>query len=196
MVLSCAETSKLAGVVTSYFNDQSGFIELNSEYYENPSRVLSRYREFNDLEHRFDAQAGYVQVKQQLPDFGLTAFFGRAAIMSMVLMHVGHHEPRLFTRPSGDTRHVLKRNTASRFVLRSPMSFYSNDDITSGNANLSSEVIKTTGVSVVSSRHTVEKEVVLFDNALEDFIDRVMVNEQQQALPLRMYLAPLCRVLR
>ncbi|MCG7569429.1 TonB-dependent receptor [Pseudoalteromonas sp. CNC9-20] len=171
-----------AGVVTSYFNDQSGFIELNSEYYENPSRVLSRYREFSDLEHRFDAQAGYVQVKQQLPDFGLTAFFGaRYDHVNGIDARWSPRASLIYELPSGDIRHVLKAQYGESFRTPVTNELYSNDDITSGNANLSSEVIKTTELVWLAQGTQWKSEVVLFDNALEDFIDLVMVNEQQQA---------------
>ncbi|TMP03088.1 hypothetical protein CWC08_18885, partial [Pseudoalteromonas ruthenica] len=110
-----------------------------TERYALPSRRLSRSREGSDFEPRFDAQAGSVQVKHQLPDFGRTAFFGaRYAHVNGIDARWSPRASRIYELPRGDIRHGLKAQYGESFRTPVTNARYSHADLTSGTANLSS----------------------------------------------------------
>ncbi|MCG9760815.1 MULTISPECIES: TonB-dependent receptor plug domain-containing protein [Pseudoalteromonas] len=173
--LSKEEQSK-AGVRTSYYDQSAGDIIIYNHTYLGGIQTISDYAPFYSLRQDFDSYAGYVQAKYRFSE-KLSMFTG---VRYDEVKNIDDKlSPRLAFVYDFDEVNTLKLQYGESF--RTPVSneLNSNDDVTSGNSNLTSEYVKTTELVWHYQDESKQFDVVLFDNELEDFINLVPVNNEQ-----------------
>ncbi|NUZ13275.1 TonB-dependent receptor [Pseudoalteromonas sp. McH1-7] len=173
--LSEEEQSK-AGVRTTYYDQTVGDIVIYNRNYLGGVRTIMEYAPFYPLLQDFDSYAGYVQSKYLFND-RLSMFAG--VRYDEVKDIDDKLSPRLAFVYSYNSVNTLKLQYGESF--RTPVSneLNSNDDVTTGNSNLTSEYVKTTELVWHYQDESKQFDVVLFDNELEDFINLVPIDDEQ-----------------
>ncbi|WMO16332.1 TonB-dependent receptor plug domain-containing protein [Pseudoalteromonas piscicida] len=173
--LSKEEQSK-AGVRTSYYDQSAGDIIIYNHTYLGGIQTISDYAPFYPLRQDFDSYAGYVQAKYRFSE-QLSMFAG--ARYDEVKDIDDKLSPRLAFVYGYDEANTFKLQYGESF--RTPVSneLNSNDDVTSGNSELTSEYVKTTELVWHYQDESKQFDVVLFDNKLEDFINLVPIDDEQ-----------------
>ncbi len=162
-----------AGVVTSYYNPQSGVVELDPEYDTGELLALRRYGEFASLEQDLDAYAVYGQIKYPL-NTNLTLFAGgRYDDVKDIDSRLSPRLALVYDVRHGETVNTLKLQYGEAFRTPVTNELYSNDDVTRGNPGLKPEVVKTTELVWLHRSAKFQTELVLFHNSLNDFINLV-----------------------
>ena len=165
-----------AGVISSYYDYQSGNTLLENQYYLGETRKIESHPPFKNLLASFDSYALYSQAKyissEQLTIFVGVRFDEVKSIDSKL-------SPRLALIYDLDEKHTLKLQYGESF--RTPVSneLYSNDDVTVGNPDLKSEYVKTTELVWHTENQHWQMDVVFFNNELKDFINLVATDQAQ-----------------
>jgi len=161
---------KEAGVFTSHFDKENGLIIPANQFYLGGSKKILQFNDFNSLKQSIDADAVYSQLKWQANN-NFSAFFG--ARYDNVKGIDSKLSPRLALVYQNGEGHSLKLQYGESFRTPVTNELYSNDEVTSGNPNLTSEFVKTTEVVWQYKDHNFTSEVVIFNNELRDFINKV-----------------------
>jgi len=165
-----------AGVISSYYDYQTGNTVVENQYYLGETRTIDSHPPFNDLLSSFDSYALYAQGKYIATD-KLTMFIG--ARFDEVKDIDSKLSPRFAFIYDLNENHTLKLQYGESF--RTPVSneLYSNDDVTVGNPDLKSEYVKTTELVWHTENQTWQMDVVFFNNELKDFINLVATDQAQ-----------------
>ncbi|MCF6434284.1 TonB-dependent receptor [Pseudoalteromonas sp. MMG022] len=177
------EEQSEAGINTSYYDFSRGDVFIDEPFYQNGTITVKPHEPFNSLLQSFDSTAAYAQVKHIFSD-DLTLFVG--ARYDDVKDIDSKLSPRVAAIYKLSPSNTLKLQYGESF--RTPVSneLNSNDDVTVGNPNLTSEYVKTTELVWHTKKSDWELDIVLFDNQLKDFINLVPIrgmaspNEQRR----------------
>ncbi|CAH9050631.1 Vitamin B12 transporter BtuB [Pseudoalteromonas holothuriae] len=173
------EEQSEAGINSSYYDFTRGDVYLGNEFYQDGVITVKPHIPFNNLLQSFDSTAIYGQVKYALTEQA-TLFFG--ARYDEVKGIDSKLSPRVAATYALSEHHTLKLQYGESF--RTPVSneLNSNDDVTVGNPDLTSEYVKTTEIVWHNKYTNWEFDFVLFDNQLKDFINLVPI--QSGSLPI------------
>ncbi|RZQ52448.1 ferric-rhodotorulic acid transporter [Pseudoalteromonas phenolica] len=165
-----------AGVFTSYYDYERGDTIVANEFFLGEARVIDTHPPFKSLLASFDSYAAYSQAKYKASE-KLTMFVG--ARFDEVKGIDSKLSPRLAFIYDLNQHHTLKLQYGESF--RTPVSneLYSNDDVTVGNTDLTSEYVKTTELVWHAQHDDWQIDVVLFNNDLKDFINLVPTDQAQ-----------------
>ncbi len=172
------EEQSEAGINSSYYDFSRGDVFIGEEFYQNGIITVKPHVPFNSLLQSFDSTAAYAQLKHVINE-DLTVFVG--ARYDDVKDIDSKFSPRVAAIYKVSPSHTIKLQYGESF--RTPVSneLNSNDDVTVGNPNLTSEYVKTTELVWHTQKTDWELDIVLFDNQLKDFINLVPIRET--ALP-------------
>ncbi|CAM4211458.1 TonB-dependent receptor plug domain-containing protein [Pseudoalteromonas byunsanensis] len=172
------EEQSEAGINTSYYDFSRGDVFIDEEFYQDGIITVKPHAPFNSLLQSFDSTAAYAQLKHVISE-DLTVFVG--ARYDDVKDIDSKLSPRVAAIYKVSPSNTLKLQYGESF--RTPVSneLNSNDDVTVGNPNLTSEYVKTTELVWHTQKPDWELDIVLFDNQLKDFINLVPIRET--ALP-------------
>jgi len=160
-----------AGVNTSHFDKNNGIIIPADEFYLGGSTEIINFIDFNSLKQSIDADAIYAQLKWQT-NTNISVFAG--ARYDDVKGIDSKISPRLaFVYQSGGG-HSLKLQYGESFRTPVTNELYSNDEVTSGNPQLTSEFVKTTELVWQYNNDQINTEIVFFNNDMRDFINKVV----------------------
>ncbi|BBN83446.1 vitamin B12 transporter BtuB [Pseudoalteromonas sp. A25] len=178
------EEQSEAGINTSYYDFARGDVFLGEEFYQNGIITVNPHQPFNTLLQSFDSTAVYGQLKYTMSEKA-TLFVG--ARYDDVKDIDSKFSPRVAAIYSLSEQNTIKLQYGESF--RTPVSneLNSNDDVTVGNPNLTSEYVKTTELVWHSKYHSWELDLVLFDNQLKDFINLVPINTRQLPVEQRRF---------
>lgn len=159
-----------AGVYSNYFDLENGQIALSEEFYLPGGQKVQEFSDYAMLKQALDQNSLYGQVKWRYnPD--LTVFLG--ARFDDVQGIESKVSPRFAFVYSGLQQHTLKLQYGESFRTPVTNELYSNDDVTTGNPNLTSEFVKTTELVWQFNDTSFSSEIVIFQNNLNDFINKV-----------------------
>lgn len=165
-----AKQSK-AGVNTSHLDKVNGVIIPSDDFYLGGPTEISPFNDFNSLKQSINADAIYSQLKWQANSY-INIFAG--ARFDNVKGIDSKLSPRLaFVYQSG-TGHSLKLQYGESFRTPVTNELYSNDEVTSGNPQLTSEFVKTTELVWQFNNQYMSSEIVFFNNDLRDFVNKVV----------------------
>jgi len=167
-----------AGVFTNHFDTNNELVIPHDDFYLGKLKKLKNVPEFNDLRKNYDIFAGYSQLKWQYKQ-NLSIFLG--ARYDDVENIDSQLSLRAATVWQANQHHTLKLQYGESFRPPVNNELYSNDEVTRGNPNLTSEFVKTTEVVWRYQKNKLASEVVYFHNDLRDFINKVP-NEGNGAL--------------
>ncbi|CCQ10157.1 TonB-dependent receptor [Pseudoalteromonas luteoviolacea B = ATCC 29581] len=162
-----------ADVRTTYFDFNIGNIDISQIAYLGKITTVTNYAQFEPLKQDFNSNAIYSQIKHQLND-NVTLFVGARYDE---VKHIDEKlSPRLAAIYQFNAEHTFKIQYGESF--RTPVSneLNSNDDVTIGNSQLSSEFIKTTELVWHWQTDKNQFDVVVFNNDLNDFITLVPID--------------------
>ena len=170
------EEQSQANIRTSYYDPDFGDVFLADSAYLGGVTTVKNYAPFYPLLQEFDSYAGYLQAKYKLSD-DMNMFAG---IRYDEVKDIDDKlSPRLAFIYNLNPRHTLKFQYGESF--RTPVSneLNSNDDVTIGNSDLTSERVKTTEFVWHYQDQQKQLDVVLFENQLSDFINLIPINDPQ-----------------
>lgn len=165
-----------AGVNSNFYDFQTQATTPAKGYYLGEVNTIVNHQPFSDLLASFDSYAAYAQVKHQVND-ALTVFVG--ARFDEVKSIDSKLSPRVAAIYSVNPQNTFKFQYGESFRTPVGNELYSNDDVTLGNPNLTSEYVKTTEVVWHTQTDSWQIDVVVFDNQLEDFINLVPTDQAQ-----------------
>jgi iron complex outermembrane receptor protein len=159
-----------AGATTNHYDYQQELVIPNDKYYLGELTPLENIPEYSNLRQKQDMQGVYSQLKWQVnTDF--TLFFGGR--YDNVNGIEDKFSPRGAMVWQANNHHTVKMQYGESFRTPVNNELYSNDSVTTGNPNLTSEFVKTTELVWLFHNETFTSEVVLFQNDLYDFINKV-----------------------
>ncbi|MBD1583797.1 TonB-dependent receptor plug domain-containing protein [Pseudoalteromonas sp. S16_S37] len=178
------EEQSEAGINSSYYDFNRGDVYLGEEFYQNGVITVKPHQPFNTLLQSFDSTAVYGQLKYLVTDQA-TLFVG--ARYDDVKDIDSKLSPRVAALYALSEHNTFKVQYGESF--RTPVSneLNSNDDVTVGNPNLTSEYVKTTELVWHSKYSNWELDLVLFDNQLKDFINLVPIDTRQLPVEQRRF---------
>jgi len=164
-----------AGVNTSHFDFDNGIIIPSDEFYLGGPTEISNFDDFNSLKQSIDADAIYSQLKWQA-NSNFNVFIG--ARYDDVKEIDSKLSPRMALVYQSGTGHSLKIQYGESFRTPVTNELYSNDEVTVGNSELTSEFVKTTELVWQFNKEQVSSELVFFNNDLRDFVNKVVTPVQ------------------
>ncbi|NOU50101.1 TonB-dependent receptor [Pseudoalteromonas sp. JBTF-M23] len=178
------EEQSEAGINSSYYDFNRGDVYLGEEFYQNGIITVKPHQPFNTLLQSFDSTAVYGQLKYSVTSQA-TVFVG--ARYDDVKDIDSKLSPRVAATYALSEHNTVKVQYGESF--RTPVSneLNSNDDVTVGNPNLTSEYVKTTELVWHSKYTGWELDLVLFDNQLKDFINLVPIDTRQLPVEQRRF---------
>lgn len=159
-----------AGVYTTHYNRELERVLPSDESYLGNIVKLKNIPEYDGLRESREVYSMYSQVKWLYSDV-LTVFLG--ARYDDVKGIDSKLSPRVAFVWQTNPAHSLKLQYGESFRTPVNNELYSNDDVTTGNSNLVSEFVKTTELVWLYQKEQLSTEVVLFNNQLRDFINKV-----------------------
>ena len=164
-----------AGVYSNYFDLENGQIALSDQFYLPGGQKIQEFSDYALLKQAIDQNSLYGQVKWRY-NTDLTVFFG--ARFDDVIGIESKVSPRFAFVYSGLQQHTLKLQYGESFRTPVTNELYSNDDVTTGNPNLTSEFVQTTELVWQFNDTSFSSEIVIFQNNLNDFINKVPAPNQ------------------
>lgn len=164
-----------AGVNTSHFDLKNGLIMPSDEFYLGGPTEILNYNEFNNLKQSIEADAIYSQLKWQA-NSNFNIFIG--ARYDDVKRIDSKLSPRMALVYQSGTGHSLKLQYGESFRTPVTNELYSNDEVTTGNSDLTSEFVKTTELVWQFNKDKISSELVFFNNDLRDFVNKVVTPVQ------------------
>jgi len=159
-----------AGTVTSHYDINQEVIIPSNAFYLGKVTKINNIPEFANLRKSHDISALYSQVKWQIKP-SLVAFVGAR------YDHVANIDSKLSLRGAlvwqSNENHTFKLQYGESFRPPVNNELYSNDEVTAGNPQLSSEFVKTTELIWRYQKNQLATELVFFNNDLRDFINKV-----------------------
>ncbi len=159
-----------AGTSTTHYDYNAQLIIPADANYLGKVTNLANIPEFADLKEAHDFSAMYSQLKWQQSN-DITLFIG--ARYDSVKGIDTKLSPRFAAVWQASEANTFKLQYGESFRVPVNNELYSNDDVTIGNPNLTSEYVKTAELVWLSSSEFLSTEVVLFNNQLRDFINKV-----------------------
>jgi len=159
-----------AGTYTNHFNSEIDLIVPSDDNFLGETKKLKNIPEFAGLRESRDVYSMYSQIKWLYSDV-LTVFLGTR--YDDVKGIDSKLSPRMAFVWQTNPAHSLKLQYGESFRTPVNNELYSNDDVTTGNPNLVSEFVKTTELVWLYQKEQLSTEVVLFNNQLRDFINKV-----------------------
>ncbi|MFU2511967.1 TonB-dependent receptor plug domain-containing protein [Pseudoalteromonas sp. ASV78] len=164
-----AEQQK-ADVRSNYFDVNSGEIIVEDPFYQGSIVTISNYAPFQSLQATFETRSIYGQIKVPYSE-QFSLFLG--ARFDDVKDLDSNLSPRIAAIYKPVEAHTLKLQYGESFRTPVTNELYSNDDVTIGNPNLTSEYVKTTELVWRYERQDWHVNSVFFYNQLHDFINIV-----------------------
>lgn len=162
-----AEQQK-ADVRSNYFDVNSGEIIVEDPFYQGSIVTISNYAPFQSLQATFETRSIYGQIKVPYSE-QFSLFLG--ARFDDVKDLDSNLSPRIAAIYKPVEAHTLKLQYGESFRTPVTNELYSNDDVTIGNPNLTSEYVKTTELVWRYERQDWHVNSVFFYNQLHDFIN-------------------------
>ncbi|MGO3784724.1 MAG: TonB-dependent receptor plug domain-containing protein [Pseudoalteromonas prydzensis] len=162
-----AEQQK-ADVRSNYFDVNSGEIIVEDPFYQGSIVTISNYAPFQSLQATFETRSIYGQIKVPYSE-QFSLFLG--ARFDDVKDLDSNLSPRIAAIYKPVEAHTLKFQYGESFRTPVTNELYSNDDVTIGNPNLTSEYVKTTELVWRYERQDWHVNSVFFYNQLHDFIN-------------------------
>jgi outer membrane receptor for ferrienterochelin and colicins len=159
-----------SGNAVTHYDYQQALITVSDDYYLGEVVAIAKTPETKMLNQAHEMQGIYTQLKWQIQgDFSL--FLGARYD---VVKGIDHKlSPRGAAVWQANSNHSLKFQYGESFRTPVNNELYSNDSITTGNANLTSEFVKTTELVWIFQDKDFSSEIVFFQNDLRDFINKV-----------------------
>ncbi|NQZ21102.1 MAG: TonB-dependent receptor [Colwellia sp.] len=158
--------------VTHYDYQQELIIPIDKNYLGGVI-VIKRPPESDSLNQSHEIHGIYSQLKWQIEQ-NLSLFLGSRYDNVKGIDH--KLSPRGAIVWQANPNNTLKLQYGESFRTPVNNELYSNDSITTGNPNLTSEFVKTTELVWIYQHKTLSSEVVFFHNNLRDFINKVPYN--------------------
>lgn len=159
-----------AGAATNFYDDTAQLIIPEMGNYLGGIKLLTNIPEFSGLIKGRSIMSGFSQVKW-LINSQLSTFIG--ARYDDVHGIDSKLSPRFALVWQANEKNSLKFQYGESFRAPVNNELYSNDDVTTGNSKLTSEFVKTTELVWLHHQNNLSSEVVLFNNQLRDFINKV-----------------------
>jgi len=159
-----------SGNAVTHYDHQKELIIPIDENYLGGVVIIKRPPESDSLNQSHVMQGIYSQLKWQIKQ-NLSLFLGSRYDNVKGIDH--KLSPRGAIVWQANSNNTLKLQYGESFRTPVNNELYSNDSITTGNPNLTSEFVKTTEFVWIYQDKTLSSEVVLFHNNLRDFINKV-----------------------
>ncbi len=159
-----------SGNAATHYDFQRELIIPTDENFLGETVILKRNPESENLNQSHEMQGVYSQFKWQLAQ-NVSFFLGTRYDNVKGIDHKLSPRGALVWQASPDNTFKLQYGESFRTPVNNEL--YSNDSITTGNPNLTSEFVKTTELVWIYQHKTLSSEVVLFHNNLRDFINKV-----------------------
>jgi len=159
-----------SGNAVTHYDHQKELIIPTDENYLGGVVIIKRPPESDSLNQSHVMQGIYSQLKWQIKQ-NLSLFLGSRYDNVKGIDH--KLSPRGAIVWQANSNNTLKLQYGESFRTPVNNELYSNDSITTGNPNLTSEFVKTTEFVWIYQDKTLSSEVVLFHNNLRDFINKV-----------------------
>lgn len=159
-----------SGNLVSHYDYQQQLISVTDDNYLGEIVAIAKTPETKQLNQAHEMQGIYTQLKWQIKN-SISLFLG--ARYDNVKGIDNKLSPRGAAVWQANSKHSLKLQYGESFRTPVNNELYSNDSITTGNPNLTSEFVKTTELVWIYQDEKLSSEVVLFHNDLRDFINKV-----------------------
>jgi len=166
-----------SGNAVTHYDYQQELISVSDDNYLGQIVSIANTPETKKLNQAHEMQGVYTQFKWLIKnDFSL--FIGARYD---VVKGIDHKvSPRGAMVWQASSNHSLKLQYGEAFRTPVNNELYSNDSITTGNPNLTSEFVKTTELVWLFQDNAFTSEIVFFQNDLRDFINKVPYNGEAQ----------------
>jgi iron complex outermembrane receptor protein len=159
-----------SGNTVTHYDYQQQLISVTDENYLGKIVAIAKTPETQELNQAHEMQGIYTQLKWQINN-GVSLFFG--ARYDNVKGIDDKLSPRGAAVWQANSKHSLKLQYGESFRTPVNNELYSNDSITTGNPDLTSEFVKTTELVWIYQDKSFSSEIVFFQNDLRDFINKV-----------------------
>jgi iron complex outermembrane receptor protein len=166
-----------SGNAVTHYDYQQQLINVTDESYLNEIVAIAKTPETKELNQAHEMQGIYTQLKWQVKN-NVSLFVG--ARYDNVKGIDNKLSPRGAAVWQVNPQHSLKLQYGESFRTPVNNELYSNDSITTGNPNLTSEFVKTTELVWIYQDNSFSSEVVVFKNDLRDFINKVPFEGEAQ----------------
>lgn len=159
-----------SGNAVTYYDYQQERIIVSDENYLDKIVAIAVMPETKALNQAQEMHGIYSQLKWQVAN-NISLFLGARYDKVIDIDH--KLSPRAAAVWQANKHHSLKLQYGESFRTPVNNELYSNDSVTNGNPNLSSEFVKTTELVWIYQRKDFSSELVFFHNDLRDFINKV-----------------------
>ncbi|AOW77811.1 hypothetical protein A3Q34_13715 [Colwellia sp. PAMC 20917] len=159
-----------SGNAVTYYDYQQERIIVNDDNYLDKIVAIAVMPETKALNQAQAMHGIYSQLKWQVAN-NISLFLGARYDKVIDIDH--KLSPRAAAVWQANKNHSLKLQYGESFRTPVNNELYSNDSVTNGNPNLSSEFVKTTELVWIYQHNDFSSELVFFHNDLRDFINKV-----------------------
>ncbi|MBA6230654.1 MULTISPECIES: TonB-dependent receptor plug domain-containing protein [unclassified Colwellia] len=166
-----------SGNAVTHYDYEQDLIIINDDIYLDKIVPIAIMPETKALNQSHEMQGIYSQLKWQIAT-DINLFLG--ARYDNVKGIDDKLSPRAALVWQASSNHSLKLQYGESFRTPVNNELYSNDSVTTGNPNLTSEFVKTTELVWIYQANKFSSEIVFFHNDLRDFINKVPYNGEAQ----------------
>jgi outer membrane receptor for ferrienterochelin and colicins len=166
-----------SGNAVTHYDYQQEITIVNDDNYLDKIVPIAIMPETKALNQSHEMQGIYSQLKWQIAA-DINLFLG--ARYDNVKGIDDKLSPRAAMVWQASSNHSLKLQYGESFRTPVNNELYSNDSVTTGNPNLTSEFVKTTELVWIYQANKFSSEIVFFHNDLRDFINKVPYNGEAQ----------------